>query len=54
MAKKAAETRKHSAEILDDNGTLIATPGVSAASGRAEGKGEASAEADKRDLPDPS
>lgn len=50
MAKKAAGTRKHPAEILDDNGTLISTSGKSGAIAR--GEGEVSGEADKRDIPD--
>jgi hypothetical protein len=34
MAKKATGTKKPSTEILDDNGTLIATPGAPRAKDR--------------------
>lgn len=52
MAKKATRTKKHPAEILDDNGTLIAAPGpVPGAIGQGAGEGEARAEADERDSP---
>ncbi|HEX9946849.1 MAG TPA: hypothetical protein VGA98_04840 [Allosphingosinicella sp.] len=54
MAKKATGTKKPSTEILDDNGTLIATsadaPGA-VPPGADEGEGSAS---DKHDIPEPS
>ena len=52
MVKKAAGKTKHPVEILDDNGTLIATArNVSAATGRAVDEGKAPA--NKRGLSKP-
>ena len=50
MAKKAAGKAKHSAEIIDDNGTLIA------AGGRVPGKGARGVDkggTEKRGIPKP-
>ncbi|HEX8514476.1 MAG TPA: hypothetical protein VF688_15385 [Allosphingosinicella sp.] len=55
MAKKATGTKKPSGEILDDNGTLIATSaGMPGGSARGADDDEASGKADKRKIPDPS
>lgn len=52
MAKKAAGKKNHPAEILDDNGTLIAASDAPGAAAR--GAGEASAGPGKRAIPKPS
>lgn len=54
MAKKADGKKKPSTEILDDNGTLIATSDAPGANARAGGEGEVSAKSDRRDVPGPS
>jgi hypothetical protein len=51
MAKKADGTKKPSVEILDDNGTLIASSArVPGANAGGPDSGDAVAEADKRDI----
>ncbi|HEX8125330.1 MAG TPA: hypothetical protein VF548_07095 [Allosphingosinicella sp.] len=52
MAKKAAGKKNHPAEILDDNGTLIATSDGPVAVGGGAGRGKASTVSDKRGIPE--
>ena len=52
MAKKSAGTKKNRVEILDDNGTLIAT--CADAPGAAPGGADHGEASDKRDIPEPS
>jgi hypothetical protein len=52
MVKKAGEKKDHAAEILDDNGTLIAaSAGVPGAPARGDREGESPPT--KRDIPKP-
>jgi hypothetical protein len=53
MAKKTRR-KNHPTEILDDNGTLIATPGESGAIGRGGDDRKGLAKADQRAIHRPS
>jgi hypothetical protein len=51
MAKKAKGTKNHPAEILDDNGTLIAASNAPGAKARGNSEGEASTVSEERGVP---